>query len=905
MPNRAFSRWRGRTTIGVLVGAVLAVVAPSLTAQTAAQNVEPPRRFAIENVRIVTVSGDVINRGTVVINDGLIHAVGTNVNVPADAWIIDGTDRTVYPGLIDALSTLGIPGEFRRDGESQGQQPYAWGPQDRPATTSWVSAADHVDGNDRRIATWRAGGYTSVVAAPNRGLFSGQAAVINLAGENDNLVVRPDVGHRVNYTRGPGFRGFPNSLMGSIAYARQLFIDARQYNHAVGVYEDDPQGLERPAYDRALEPLRSSLSGSQPVLLPGNSARETHRSIKLAQEAGVTPVVYGGHEAYRVLDALRDTRTPILVDAGWPRASADTDPEAVPTLATLRLWDRAPTSPAALAAANIPFAFYAGGADNPNAVRAAVRRAIDHGLSAEHAIRALTLSVAEIFGVDDRLGSIEAGKIANLIVTDGDLFDAETSVQMVFVDGHQFTNDSPQTGGDAWNAPPARVVASVNDRGPIQTPDVTVIQNATILTAATGTIENGSMLIRDGRIAEIGQNIAVPRGANVIDATGKYVTPGIIDAHSHIAADAINEGSIVVSSMVGIEDVLNPDQVAIYRAVAGGVTSANILHGSANPIGGKNAIIKLRWGADADGLLFAGAPLGIKFALGENPLRTRNPARYPNTRLGVMDVIRQAFVDAREYRNRWETYRAASSRGDRVLPPARDLEMEALVEVLEGERLVHAHSYRADEILQLLRLAEEFGFRIATFQHVLEGYRIADELAAHGAGASTFSDWWGFKVEAYDAIPHNAALMTDRGVLVSINSDSGEEIRHLNQEAAKAMKWGGLSEQEALRLITLNPARQLGVADRVGSLEVGKDADFVIFANHPLSSYAQVEQTWIDGHLFFDRQHDLDRRSALQVERDELAQKHRRGGRGDVDGGTDAATDPVTDPATDPEGGAR
>ena len=364
----------------------------------------------------------------------------------------------------------------------------------------------------------------------------------------------------------------------------------------------------------------------------------------------------------------------------------------------------------------------------------------------------------------------------------------------------------------------------------------------------------------------------------VIDATGKYVTPGIIDAHSHIAADAINEGSISVSAMVGIRDVLNPDQIAIYRALAGGVTTANILHGSANPIGGRNAVIKLRWGADAMGLLLEGAPPGIKFALGENTKRDRNPDRYPATRMGVQDVIRQAFLDAQQYRREWREWEQMSNRQRRdAIPPRRDLELGTLGEILEGKRLVHAHSYRADEILQLMRLAEEFGFRIATFQHVLEGYKVADEIAAHGAGASTFSDWWAYKVEAYEAIPYNAALMTERGVTASLNSDSGEEMRHLNQEAAKAMKWGGLSEDQALALVTINPARQLGIADRVGSIEIGKDADIVIFENHPLSVYSVVHQTLIDGQVYFDRDVDLERRQALEEEKKALLAKEKGG----------------------------
>jgi len=403
-------------------------------------------------------------------------------------------------------------------------------------------------------------------------------------------------------------------------------------------------------------------------------------------------------------------------------------------------------------------------------------------------------------------------------------------------------------------------------------PAATLIQNATVITMAGGTLENASVLIDGGKIAAIGADISSPAGAEVIDASGRYLTPGIIDCHSHLAADSINESSVPVSSMVSMVDVLNPEDISIYRALTGGVTTANILHGSANPIGGRSAVIKMRWGVDAQGLLFEGAKPGIKFALGENPKRGSKPI-HPGSRQGVNDVIRAAFLQAKAYRAEWQDYEAAKKSGKRKLPPRRDLQLEALVEVLEGERLVHAHCYRADEILALIRLADEIGFKIRTLQHVLEGYKVADEIAAHGAGASTFSDWWGYKVEAYDAIPYNAALMTRKGVLVSINSDSDEEIRHLNQEAAKTIKWGGLSEEEALALVTINPAKQLMIDDRVGSLEVGKDADIVIWDGPPLSVFSKVLTTFVDGKINFDRTADQRRQQELSEEKRKLTEE--------------------------------
>jgi imidazolonepropionase-like amidohydrolase len=411
-----------------------------------------------------------------------------------------------------------------------------------------------------------------------------------------------------------------------------------------------------------------------------------------------------------------------------------------------------------------------------------------------------------------------------------------------------------------------------------------LIENATLLTITHGNIEHGSILIRYGKIAAVGTDVKAPEGATVIDAKGQYVMPGIIDCHSHIAVDgSVNEGSVSVSSMANIADVLNPDDVSIYDDLAGGVTVANVLHGSANAIGGQTVVIKLRWGKPASDLPFQGALPGIKFALGENPKRsnfTPPPGvepRYPATRLGVEETIREAFIQAREYKKQWEDYNRKKAAGEQnLMPPRRDEKLEPLVEVLEGKRYVHAHCYRADEILMLIRVANEFGFKIRTFQHVLEGYKIADEIAASGAGGSTFSDWWAYKMEAFDAIPYNAALMTERGVVVSVNSDDAEEARHLNQEAAKSIKYGGMSSNDALKLITLNPAIQLGIDSRVGSIDVGKDADLAIFNRDPLSVYAVVQKTLIDGQVYFDRQRDIEGRPALEKEKQDLLAKEKK-----------------------------
>jgi imidazolonepropionase-like amidohydrolase len=415
------------------------------------------------------------------------------------------------------------------------------------------------------------------------------------------------------------------------------------------------------------------------------------------------------------------------------------------------------------------------------------------------------------------------------------------------------------------------------------TAPVILIRNGTILTVSHGTIDKGDILIKDGKIAAVGGTLKAPADAAVIDATGQFVTPGIIDCHSHIAVDgSVNEGSVSVSSMVNIADVLNSDDISIFRDLAGGVTTANILHGSANSIGGQTIVIKLRWGQPAAKLPFEGALPGIKFALGENPKRSNfrisgAPERYPVTRMGVEETIRSAFTEARDYKKSWDDYNKRMAAGEKnVIPPRRNLRLDPLVEVLEGKRYVHAHCYREDEILMLLRVAKEFGFHVQTFQHVLEGYKVADEIAAAGSGASTFSDWWAYKAEAYEAIPYNAALMTRRGVNVSINSDDAAEATHLNQEAAKSIRYGGLTHEEALKLVTLNPAIQLGIDKRVGSIDVGKDADLAIYNHDPLSAYAVVEKTLIDGRVYFDREKEQAGRAALEKEKKDLLEKTKK-----------------------------
>lgn len=389
-------------------------------------------------------------------------------------------------------------------------------------------------------------------------------------------------------------------------------------------------------------------------------------------------------------------------------------------------------------------------------------------------------------------------------------------------------------------------------------PAVVLFRGATVWTCGpAGKLEQADVLVEAGKVKAVGASLAVPEGALVIDAAGKHISPGIIDCHSHIATDGgVNESAQTITAEVRVGDFIDPNDIAIYWQLAGGVTASNILHGSANTIGGQNQVLKFRWGADSEAMKFAAAPQGIKFALGENVKQSnwgaRNTSRYPQTRMGVEQLVRDAFEAAKRYRAQWDQW----NRTKVGMPPRVDLELEALAEVVEGKRLIHCHSYRGDEILALIRTCDDFGVRIGTFQHVLEGYKVADAIAKHGAGGSTFSDWWAYKFEVYDAIPYNGALLHNAGVVVSFNSDNAELARRLNLEAAKAIRYGNVSPEEALKFVTLNPAKQLGIDKHVGSLEPGKDADLVVWSTSPLSNFTRCEQTWVDGRRYFELNED-------------------------------------------------
>jgi imidazolonepropionase-like amidohydrolase len=668
-------------------------------------------------------------------------------------------------------------------------------------------------------------------------------------------------------------------------------------------------------------------------------------------------------------------------------------------LAELQHWDLAPENPKRLQDAGITFTLTVAELKKASDFPAQVRTAIAAGLSKDAALAALTTTPAKLLGMENQLGAIAPGKMANLVVTDGDLFEEKTQILDTWVAGKRyeikkrpeldlrgkweitldlgsgksetfaldlkgepeklsgellkdnkkakltkatledrklallFTGDSLGYSGVTrvsglaekesaigsgilgdgsafkWTAKrtgpftpeekkekkeqkpespkmTAKLTYPAGGFGRTSAPEQPkdlLVRGATIWTSGPqGKLENADMLISAGKIVKIGQNLSEPTGAVIIEAKGKHVTPGLIDAHSHSATSAVNESGQAVSAEVRIGDVVDCDDISIYRQLAGGLTTAHVMHGSANPMGGQNQTMKWRWGEGPEGIKFVETPPTIKFALGENVKQSnwgdRFTSRYPQTRMGVEQIMRDRFKAALDYEKAWAEYEVKkkslpAAQRDGIIPPRRDLELETLLEILHGKRFIHCHSYVQSEILMLTRVARDFGFKLGAFQHVLEGYKVADDIAQYAGGGSCFSDWWAYKFEVYDAIPYNGALMRDAGVVVSFNSDSDELARRMNLEAAKAVKYGNVPEEEALKFVTLNPARQLKIDQYIGSLEPGKHADFVIWNGHPLSTYTMCEQTWIEGRKYFDRAEDLKMSEEITKEREALIQK--------------------------------
>lgn len=882
----------------------------------------PPGAHALVGGRVIAKPGETLEGATLVIRDGYIQAVGTNVAAPPDARVWNMNGLTIYAGFIEpywplsatnppvstdatqpiTAATLasgganffGVPGQ-RTDPGQRGPG-YGVG-----KVVPETRAVRGYSPDRKSIEPLRELGFTAALVAPARGVIRGSSALVALAEADPNeLVLKPEVFQHIAFETDDDDdapRAYPVSLMGVIAVVRQSFFDAQHYALDRADWQRHPQGRPRPEFDPALEALAPAAAGKMRVLFEPGSALMVDRAARVARELKLDFAIVSCGQEWRRPDLAKETGAAFIVPLNFPelpRWPSDEDWEQA-DLDLLRAWDWAPENPALLRQQGLDIALSTYGLKDKKAFRKNLRLALDRGLSEADALAALTIVPARLCGVESLLGTIEPGKIANLTVVDGNgYFDPEAKVRAVWVDGrpHWLEPGEPARprAGESDAAASRekkraelralqrqRVARSpLEGRGPVAAPQAVLVQDATIWTCGpAGRLEHASLLVVSNRILQVGRfaDALVPADAMRIRAAGWHVTPGLIDCHSHTAIlGAVNESALPSSAMCRIGDVVNSETKNLREQLAGGLTVANLLHGSANPIGGQNQVIKLRDGASPEGLKFEGAPPGIKFALGENVKQSnwgeKFVTRYPQTRMGVPAFYVNRFTAAQQYLEAWKQFDAAGGP-----PPRRDLELEALGEILRGQRLIHCHSYRQDEILAFLRVMESFGVKVGTLQHVLEGYKVADEIAAHGAGASCFADWWAYKFEVYDAIPHAGSLMRERGVVVSFNSDSSDLARRLNTEAAKAVKFGGTPEIEALKFVTINPAKQLHIDARVGSLEPGKDADFVIWSGPPLDSRSVVLQTWIDGKQYFERAAAAQRAEALRQEREALIAK--------------------------------
>ena len=871
--------------------------AVSLAAATPDKNA-----YALTGGRVIVAPGRVLENGVVIVRGGVIEIVGpAGTAIPSDAAVVDVSGQVVHAAFIDPYVTVdrlaGKSAKKPGDDESAGPKspPALTGPATHPvqAVRAEVRAIEGLEIKDDVSDALRRQGFAVVAAVPVTGVMRGQGAVVSLAdGPLSGRVLDPSNGQIVAM-KGLDENDYPTSNMGAVAAVRQAFMDALWWRDAEAAYRASPAGRARPRFVEATAALVPAAEGREAVVFETGDVLSLLRSARVAKDLKLQARFVAAGDEYRLIQEVAAAKPDLVLRVAFPQPDKlDRDEEWLDVSTTrLRAYDRAPGNPRWLRDAGVSFSLTTDGLDKIDDFDKRVRDAQARGLSADDALAAVTTVPARQLRLGDRLGTLEAGRIANIVVRSGMPFEEKSEVSQIWIDGERIDlpakkSESPTKTASAASPSPAPAAASdirpapAREAGPLSSPSAVIVRGATVWTQGpAGILEGADVVAVNGKITAVGRGLVPPAGAVEIDGRGKHVTPGIIDAHSHTAIDdSTNEGTHNVTAEVRIRDVLTPFDVAIYREIAGGTTVANVLHGSANSIGGQNQIVKWRWGGGPEDLIFVGAPPGVKFALGENPKQSNwnNPKpRYPATRMGVAESIRERFQAAKDYRRRQEEYRkaAAGGKGAKPIPPEPDLQLEAIAEILEGKRTIHCHSYRKDEILQMIRSAEEFGVKVGTFQHALEGYKVADEIARHGAGASGFSDWWAYKVEVIDAIPYAFPLMEQRGVVVSFNSDDDGLARRLNTEAAKAIKYGGVTPADALSYVTSQPARQLGIADRVGSLESGKDADFVVWSGDPLSTTTVALETWIDGKKYFDRAADLAARPAREEERASLVAK--------------------------------
>ncbi|MBI3502179.1 MAG: amidohydrolase family protein [Bacteroidetes bacterium] len=996
--------------------------------ETFPTNGAPDKRhtyYAFTNAKIIIDYQTTIEKGTLLIKDGIIVDAGTTVAIPKGAVAYDLKGKNIYPSLIDIYTTYGMPlPEMKKPGdrmfyrgpqmESNIKGAYGWNQAIHPETE-----ADKIFTKDSKSAEeWRKLGFGAVMSFKKDGIARGSAVFVSLADEKENqIILKEKAAAMYSFDKGTSTQDYPSSQMGSIALLRQTYYDAQWYKSQI----TNPKSQIE--YNISLEAW--SKLQTLPQIFEVNDKLSALRADKVCDEFKIQYIIKGAGDEYQRMDEIKNTNAKFILPLKFPMPYdvEDAYDASLISYSDLKHWEMASMNPSAFEKKNIPFALTTDGLKEKNMFWKNLRKAIEYGLSEKEALKALTLSPAEMLGMQNQIGSLKKGMVANFIITSGNLFDEKTSIYENWVQGKQYVikeKDMPdlrgnykleaenkiynlKISGDAekpkadisipvpnskkdsakvsaefsvagklvsmnfifkGDSGTTRFSGNVENENPAtikgkgqlsnghwvnwtatylselpkdtakkdstkkeivkhyptlddviypfnaygqkkmaeQLPKAILIKNTTVWTnEPEGILKNQDVILFNGKIINMSGGATIDSATTakylVIDGTGKHLTPGIIDEHSHIAiSNGVNESAQASSAEVRIGDVIDCDDINIYRNLSGGVVASQLLHGSANPIGGQSGIIKLRWGKSPEEMKIKGADGFIKFALGENVKQSNwgdfNTVRFPQTRMGVEQVYFDYFTRAKEYSSKWKAFgdgmkgnkttagipeidflesliygSAPQNISSTVAMPRRDLELDAISEILNKKIFITCHSYVQSEINMLMHVGDSMGFRVNTFTHILEGYKVADKMKARGIGASTFSDWWAYKMEVKEAIPYNAALMEKMGIVTAINSDDAEMSRRLNQEAAKSVKYGNLSEEEALKLCTINPAKLLHLDSHMGSIKVGKDADVVLWTDNPLSVYAKVDKTIIDGQIYFDADTDKKLRDDIRTDR--------------------------------------
>ena len=941
--------------------------------------------YAFTNCTLHVDARTVIANATFLIKDGIIIETGTGINIPDGAQVKDLKGKHIYPAFIDLYSEYGMPdvkitqrNYSYPQMESNIKGAFGW----NQAIRSDVEAHKLFSNNTKQADEYRKAGFAVVLTSQKDGIVRGSGTLVTLANRKENeTVIKDKAAAFYSFKKGSSTQEYPSSLMGSIALLRQTYYDAKWYK----------EQKDNKEFNISLQSFNDMQS--LPQIFEANDKLNVLRVQQLGNEFNIKYIIKGKGDEYQRLAEIAKAGNTFILPLNFPDAYDVEDPYDAEniSIAELKHWEMAPLNLKMLSNRGVRFAITSSDLKDRKSFLSNLKKIVKYGLSEDKAIDALTLVPAQLLGVDQQLGSLKKGMMANFFISSDNIFNESSTIMETWVNGDvfsymdiqqpdlrgayqlsfldkqvkaeikgesekpeliiywkdsvktktnfncknglvnfsfyedsiqlyrfsgeynetskiisgkaqnnngtwlnlqlTFTNKSEEKKKEDKKNEPLTVGEVIYPFTSFGKPEkeenllkqflnraqAVLIKDATVWTnESDGVLKEYDVYVVDGKIVRVAENIDVPKTVfpTIIDAKGKHLTAGIIDEHSHIAiSKGVNEGTKTSSAEVRIGDVINSEDVNIYRQLAGGVTTAQLLHGSANPIGGQSAIIKLRWGLSPEFMKYEKADGFIKFALGENVKQSNwgstYSTRFPQTRMGVEQVYYDFFTRAKEYETNWNAYKNNKDK----IAPRRDIELECISEILNKKRFITCHSYVQSEINMLMKVADSMGFKINTFTHILEGYKVADKMKLHGVSASTFADWWAYKMEVMDAIPYNAALLSKMDVNTGINSDDAEMGRRLNQEAAKAMKYGNLTEEEALKLCTLNPAKMLHIDDKVGSIKAGKVADLVLWSDNPLSIYAKVEKTIIDGKIYFDKDEDLKIREDLQKERTRIINK--------------------------------